>query len=179
MNCLDCVADTCLRAGKDGKPLEDDCFEGRVRAEAQDVEPVTAPHQEAAVNRIERVYIFGPMTGLPAEYLHNCGVMLRMWHEVTMLGMAAFCPAVDALLGMQHGSVAGYEGAPLTIEQYRLNSLKWLDVSDVLYGQRRTRLDGSRSDGIEDELAHARHLGIPVVWSIEELCALRGTEPVV
>lgn len=120
------------------------------------------------------VYIAHPMSGYPAEYLHNCGRMLYEWSEVNSMGFVGVCPATDMLLGLAIATMG--QNAP-TVDDYRRWSMAILERCDVLYVSGTHHEDGRPSDGVTAEIARAEWLNMPIVWSIEELAAMRGTEP--
>ena len=124
---------------------------------------------------IRRVYIAHPMSGYPADYLHNCGLMLQTWAVLAGAGFYPYCLAADMLLGLLWPTIGATE--PPTTRQYRDWSMAWLGCCDVLYVVAADHRDGTPSAGVRDEIRRAEELGIPVVYSIEELLRMRGSEP--
>jgi len=114
---------------------------------------------------MKRVYIAGPLSDMPADYLANCACMIAAWREVNALGHAGYCPATDMMLGASHD-------LPYTIEQYQAWSMAWLEAADVVLVIASTHRDGRPSKGVLTEVERAADLGIPVVFSIDELRAL-------
>ena len=128
-------------------------------------EPETdSESQERPVSRLRRVYVAGPLSGSEVEYIHNCARLDRASAEVVSLGMAPFNPAADRTWGQ-------FVSDPLEADVYKALSFAWLYVSDVMY------VCGRISPGVQAEVEFCGRHDIPVVYSLEELAELRGTEP--
>lgn len=124
--------------------------------------------------RLRRVYIAGPMSDYPAQYLHHCGDMIGTWLELANLGFSPYCPAQDLLLGLVWGATMS---DPPTVAAYRRWSMDWLEASDALLVVGTHHVDGRLSTGVAEEIRRAEYLHIPIFYSVEDLCRARGTEP--
>ena len=120
------------------------------------------------------VYVAGRLSGDPAEYLANLHEMCAASRRLMDAGYVPINPGADALEGLMSGEV-------LPVEHYQRRSLCLLRL---LYGHRAALFvvnlehrDGTPSVGTLREIAEARRLELPVVWSMEELAQLRGSEP--
>jgi len=111
---------------------------------------------------MKRVYIAGPMSDMPAQYLANCARLLTAWREINAAGFAGYCPAADMLLGI------GSE-RPFDVESYRAWSMAWLEVADVVYVVAAAHADGRYSEGVDAEVRRAVEMGIPVVFTVEDI----------
>ena len=116
------------------------------------------------------VYIAGPMSGYPSEYLANCAKMCAVSRQFMELGFCTINPAADLLEGLA-------STAPLTDEQYKRRSmdlLRLLTLQDAaVFVIATLHRNGSVSGGVAAEIKEARHLGIPIVYDIGALRALR------
>ncbi len=127
--------------------------------------PQTASEsQERPVSRLLRVYVAGPLSGCEVEYIHNCAQMDRACASVVELGMAPFNPAADRTWGQ-------FVSEPLEAGVYKDLSFAWLAVCDVMY------VCGRISPGVQAEIDYCSRHGIPVVYSLDELAEVRGSEP--
>jgi hypothetical protein len=114
-----------------------------------------------------RVYIAGPITptgkGNPVvEWAANTQRGVGVAALLVKKGFAVFCPMLDYLYGMI------YWGAPLTAEDFYRNSLEMMEACEVIFV-----LPGPDSVGVKKELERAAELGIPAVYSVDELERLR------
>lgn len=116
------------------------------------------------------VYVAGPLSGPPAEYLANVARMSAYARSFMDRGMCSINPAGDLLEGL-----AGQ--TPLSDEQYKRRSL---DLLRLLEGRRAAvfivdtaHRDGSVSSGVAAEVEEARRLGIPVAYCTSRLDELR------
>ncbi len=130
----------------------------------------------AAQSKTLYVYVANRMSGDPAQYLCNVGEMARISAALILRGFCPFNPAGDFLDGIMLEE-------PIPVELYHERSMHLLRlfalakphaVMLVLHANHR---NGERSVGVAGEIEEARKLGIPIVWSVEELCGLRGSEP--
>jgi len=121
-----------------------------------------------------KVYIAHPLSGPPNEYLYNCGQMDVASVEVAAIGFAPFNPADDMRRGVAASILLGLR---YNTADYQRVSMAWLEAADVVLVLATHRLDGTPSDGVAAEVARADELHIPVVYSTDELCRLRGSEP--
>lgn len=125
-----------------------------------------------STSRPLRVYIAGPLSDFPADYLNNCGKMISAWQDINAAGHAAYCPAADLLLGLSRGAT---NGQAYSVEQYRAWSMAWLDVADVLVVIGWKHEDGRESEGVKAEVVAAEYAGIPVCYDgVEEFRRVYG-----
>jgi len=117
------------------------------------------------------VYIAGPMSGYPSEYLANCARMSAVSRQFMDLGMCPINAAGDMLEGLA-------SPVPLTDEVFKRRSmdlLRLLALQDAaVFVIATLHRNGSVSGGVLAECAEADKLGIPVVHSLGELLTLRG-----
>jgi hypothetical protein len=120
------------------------------------------------------VYIAGPMSGYPAEYLANCARMSAFSRQFMDLGLCPINPAGDLLEGLASQT-------PLLDEEYKRRSMDLLRLLGALERGRAAvfvisnkHRNGSISSGVADEIAEAEKLGIPVVYDVGELLARRA-----
>ncbi|HOK45183.1 MAG TPA: DUF4406 domain-containing protein [Bryobacteraceae bacterium] len=107
---------------------------------------------------MKRVYIAGKLNADACAYLQNVAVMIRTAVAVRRLGFSVFIPCLDLLTGVVAGD--------LTYHDYADNNMRWLEVADAVLV-----LPGwETSKGTRAEIARAEELGIPVYYSIEDLC---------
>lgn len=99
-----------------------------------------------------RVYIAGPLS--KPDPCANAHTAMRMWDTLFEKGYAPFCP---------HWTLLQHTCIPRPYEDWMTFDLEWLSCCDVVL-----RLPGE-SSGADREVAAAKQLGIPVVWSVEEL----------
>jgi hypothetical protein len=120
------------------------------------------------------VYVAGRLSGDPAEYLANLHDMCAMSRQLMEAGYVPVNPGADALEGLMSGEV-------LPTSHYQSRSMDLLRLltghrAAIIVGNMRHR-DGSISGGTAREIEEAQRLGIPVVWSREELARVRGSGP--
>jgi Domain of unknown function (DUF4406) len=85
---------------------------------------------------------------------------LRWATKIFLAGHAPFAPWLDF-----HYQLMLREGERLQVDDYYKNSLAWLQVADVVFV-----IPGwENSNGTVNEIAEAERLGIPVVYSIDDV----------
>lgn len=116
------------------------------------------------------VYVAGPMSGTPAEYLANCHRLSATSRALMDMGFCPINPAGDMLEGLMGGT-------PLTDEQYKSRSMDLLRLlagkPAAVYVTGIRHRDGTLSSGVDAECAEARRLGLEVVGNLSVLSALR------
>ena len=118
---------------------------------------------------MKRIYIAGPLSDMPSDYLCNVGAMIEAWRDINETEDAvAFCPATDILLGLWNGCIGGRAFA---IADYHRWSMAWLEVCDAVFVLSDTHRDGRLSGGVAAEIERAGELGIPVLRNPGELRA--------
>jgi uncharacterized protein DUF4406 len=105
---------------------------------------------------IERVYVAGPYTANPERCTAEA---IKVGDLLLDLGYAPFVPHLSYYWDVQH-TKRHYE------EWMRLD-LAWVARADVIF-----RMPGD-SPGADRELALAKELGIPIVYSIDELTEIK------
>ena len=108
------------------------------------------------------VYVAGPMSGPPAEYLANVTRLSAYARRLMDAGKCPINPAGDLLEGLA-GDV------PMTDQQYKRRSM---DLLRLLAGREDAAMhvvatqhrDGSESLGVRAEIDECVRLGIPVVY---------------
>ena len=120
------------------------------------------------------VYIAGPLSDMPPQYLANVAAMTALSRTLIELEFCPINPAADMLEGLM-------AAAPLTLEQYQRRSMDLLRLLGALERGRAAvfvlaalHRNGSVSSGVQAEIVTAKNLGIPVVHSIGELLALQA-----
>ena len=109
------------------------------------------------------VYVAGPLSDMPAQYLANVSNMCRASRELMEAGYVTINPAADLLDGIM-------SDRPLTIQQYQERSM-WLlrllapPVHGALYVVNSMHADGRTSGGVRAEIREAERLRIPVFYS--------------
>lgn len=103
-----------------------------------------------------RVYIAGPISGGNA-YM-NCIAGIQVAEKLRLLGYIPFCP---------HLSYWWHQvtGCKTTHKEWLSYDLRWLELCDVVL-----RIPGE-STGADMEVQYAKELGMPVLYSIDELTA--------
>lgn len=101
-----------------------------------------------------KVYIASPYT--LGDVAVNVKRQLDTVDELMTLGFAPFAPLYSHFQHMAH---------PRPYQDWIAIDLEWVPACDVLL-----RLDG-QSSGADGEVAFAIERGVPVVYSITELCA--------
>ena len=124
------------------------------------------------------VYVAGPLSAPPSEYLAYVHRMSIACRQLVERRCCPLNPGADLVEGLTHPDV-------LPVEAYKRRGLETLTL--LAYAKAAghpvcvwvlavTKDGGQSSSGVLAELALAQELGIPIVESIEEVCALRGTE---
>lgn len=109
------------------------------------------------MNKKKRVYVAGKLNDMSCDYIKNLSEMIRFANEIRELGHAVFVPGLDILAGLVSGK--------MTYKDYFNNNVEWLKVSDAMFV-----VPGSdKSRGTQEEIVIALHLGIPVIYNLEEL----------
>lgn len=104
-----------------------------------------------------KVYIAGKLNDGVENYIENLSYMLKEAEKVRKLGFSVFVPGMDFLLGVVAGD--------LKYEDYFINNIEWLKVSDCVYV-----LDNwHNSNGTKEEIKIAKELGIPVFYNLGDL----------
>jgi hypothetical protein len=106
---------------------------------------------------MRRIYIAGKLNDDAVGYLQNVSKMVRVAIEVQRAGFSVFVPCLDLLCGIVAGD--------FTYDDYALNNIKWLEVSDAVY----VLPDSENSKGTQKEIALANSLDIPVFHDLEML----------
>ena len=108
------------------------------------------------------VYVAGPLSDSPPEYLANVARMSRAARRLARLGFVPINPAADLVEGLVDQWV-------LSVEDYQARSMSLLRLlagrRGCLYVTGRVHDDGRESAGVAAEIAEAKRLGIPVVES--------------
>lgn len=114
------------------------------------------------------VYVAGPLSDPPPEYLVNVARMSRAARRMARLGFVPINPAADLVEGL----VDHYHW-PLSVEDYQARSMSLLRLlagrRGCLYVTSRVHDDGRESAGVAAEISEARRLGIPVFESEVDL----------
>lgn len=108
-----------------------------------------------------RVYVAGPyVTGTRGlEVLENIKEGIRVGHTLLWMGMAPYIPWLDFQLVLCQSQNC------LSIEDYRENSLAYLEVSDVVFCHELRKC----SEDTAKEIELACELGVPIAMSWKEL----------
>jgi hypothetical protein len=117
------------------------------------------------------VYVAGPLSDMPAQYLANVSRLSHLSRALTEYGYVTINPAADMLEGLM-----GMEAWPL--ERYQQRSLNLLRLligrRGCLYVDAVIHADGRDSSGVNREIEFALQNGIPVVDSLLSLAAWRA-----
>lgn len=111
------------------------------------------------MNKIETVYIASPYSIGDKE--HNVAVSLDMADELARYGYYPFTPLLSHFWHLQHKHEYDF---------WLNQCLTWVRRCDALI-----RIPGT-SKGADIEIEHAKKLGIPVFYSIEELLDYDGNK---
>lgn len=156
-------------------PRMEDCGCGEDDSEAN---PQVTAEATSSDSREFYVYVANRLSGHPGEYLANVHELSRVCRRLMDAGYVVVNPAGDLLEGLMSGDVL-----PVSAYQKRSLGLLHLVITAHRFGYRAAlrvehgmHRDGSISHGVIDEIAAAQEAGLPVVWSDEQLAALRGTE---
>jgi hypothetical protein len=106
-----------------------------------------------------KVYVAGPYT--KPDPCENTNRAVMIGNQLYDLGYIPFIP---------HLTHFWHTMTPRPYEDWMALDMAWLEVSNIVY-----RFSGE-SSGADREVARANELGIPVVYSIEELLALATQE---
>lgn len=115
------------------------------------------------------VYLAGPLSGAPSEYLANVARLTRMSRVLIEDGFTPINPAADLLEGL-------VSTRALPLETYQRRGMELLRLlaghqNACLY--RLLHADGRGSRGVRAEIKEAERLGIRVCRSWRELCDWR------
>jgi len=102
-----------------------------------------------------KIYVAGPLSGLPPSYIHNMRRMIKAGIEVMKKGHIPYIPCLDFLVGL-------LSDTPLTLDDYMRVSTEWLKMCDGI-------LVLGMSSGVEKELAVAKRLGLRLFTSVDEI----------
>jgi len=111
---------------------------------------------------MKRVYIAGKLNADAVDYIQNVSKMVRVAIDVQKAGFSVFVPCLDLLCGIVAGD--------FTYDDYALNNIKWLEVSDAVY----VMPNSESSKGTQKEVALANSLDIPIFYDIDMLKNWRG-----
>ena len=108
------------------------------------------------------VYVAGPLSDLPPQYLANVAQLSLTSRHLVNLGYVSINPAGDLIEGLM-----GLTAWPVEVYQKRSMDLLRLLVGrrGCLYVTSRIHADGRESAGVAAEIAEAKRLGIPVFES--------------
>ena len=110
---------------------------------------------------MKRVYIAGAYSADNViAILDNIRIGMRAGTELFLRGYSPFVPWFDF-----HFQLMIQDGESLTVDDYYRYSMDWLEVAEVLY----VLPNSENSKGTQAEIARAKELGIPIVYSMEEL----------
>lgn len=105
---------------------------------------------------MRRIYIAGKYSAPTVlEGLENIRKGQRAATEILLQGNAVFCPWCDHQLFLQLR-----DGEEISAEDIKAHSMKWLEVSDLVYVIK----GWENSVGTKEEIARAKKLKIPVVY---------------
>lgn len=109
---------------------------------------------------MKRVYVAGKYSASDViDVLSNIRDGINHGALLLSMGYAVFCPFLD-----HHFAMSAW-GSVLTKKQYQDNSMAWVEVSDAVF----VMPHSEKSHGVQAEIARAKLLGIPVVYSLEAL----------
>lgn len=113
---------------------------------------------------MKRVYVAGKYSDDNVlGVLGNIGRGIQLCKDLFLAGYAPFCPWLDHQYVLQ---MTDQERKSLTVSMFHDYSLAWLDVSDYMIVIP-DRIETSR--GVQNEIARAKEIGIPVFYSMEEM----------
>ena len=117
------------------------------------------------------VYVCGPMSGYPSDYLANCARMNAYSRQFLELGMCPINPAGDMMEGLA-------SRVPLADSVYKRRSLELLRLLEgkpaAVFVVALQHRNGSISSGVAEEITEATRLGIPVTYDVGSLLAVRA-----
>lgn len=111
---------------------------------------------------IKRVYVAGKLNSDAVGYIQNCHRMIKTARELRSNGFSVYVPCNDFLEGLVAGN--------FSYADYFDNSQSWLSVADAIF----LTPGWETSEGTKREIAFAESLGIPVFYSITEMCKHYG-----
>ena len=129
-----------------------------------------ARKRERAIDGPFYVYVAGPLSDLPSEYLANVVAISRVSRALIDEGYVPINPAADLIDGLMSGD-------PIPIAVYHRRSMHLLRL---LVGKRAAvfvvathHRGGRKSTGVADEITEAKRSGIPIVFNFAalEACA--------
>jgi len=109
---------------------------------------------------MKRVYVAGAYSAdnvLAVQANIRRGMQLA--YEVLQAGLGPFAPWLDFTYG--------YFG-DISLDRYYAYSIAWLEVADALLV---VPEGAEQSRGTQAEIEHAKQLGIPIFWSLDDLLA--------
>ena len=107
--------------------------------------------------KIECVYVAGRLNDMACDYIKNVHKMCVWANEVRKLGVCAYIPAIDVMMGFIFGD--------WDYPDYFNNSQGYLKRSDAVF----VCPGAEDSKGTQREIKTAEALGIPVFTDIEKL----------
>ena len=120
------------------------------------------------------VYVAGPLSDLPPQYLANVARMTKMSRSLAEAGYITINPAADMLEGLM-------SPAPWPLSLYQSRSMGLLRLLEgrrgALYVVSDRHADGRFSAGVTAEIAEAKRRHIPIVWTRKDLDELRDARP--
>ena len=116
------------------------------------------------------VYVAGPLSDDPPQYLANVAVLTRASRELTEAGYTTINPAADLLEGLMSP-----KAWPLSTYQERSTDLMRLLVGrpGCVYVVLTAHADSRTSAGVAAEIAEANRIGIPVCYSRSAIRTLK------
>ena len=110
---------------------------------------------------MKRVYVAGAYSSNNViGVLDNMREGMRWATKVFLAGHAPFAPWLDF-----HFQLMLRDGESLSVEDYYQYSLAWMQVADVVF----VTPEWENSKGTHAEIAEAERIGIPVVYSIDDV----------
>lgn len=144
-----------------------DCLENCSPASCQEY-----PCEELSGDRAPfYVYVAGPLSGDPGQYLANVSAMSTVCRMLLDRGFCPINPAGDLIEGLT-------SPLPLPVLAYQRRSLELLRLlayvpRAALFVISAQHSDGRRSSGVAAEIAMAAELGIPTFFDLEQLLEMR------
>jgi hypothetical protein len=109
---------------------------------------------------MKRIYIAGPLTGPPIDYLANCQRMEQAAATLLSLGYAPFVPSLDRGIFLALG-----DSQIITVEMIKSYSMTWLRQCEAVL-----LMPGwERSAGTLAEIEEAKRRKIPIYDTINDL----------
>jgi len=117
------------------------------------------------------VFVSGPMSEYPSGYLACCAQMSTYARRFIELGMCPINPAGDLLEGL-------VSPVPLDGQRFKRRSMELLRLLEgkpaAVFVISTWHHDGSLAEGVQDEIAEAKRLGIPVAYDVDSLLQVRA-----